>query len=207
VTTATPDWTRLGDLLVTRRVQLDPRYKNRRTFVADTHTGSRDSWYRLITAIETGARSNYSRETIAAIEVAYRLEPGSLVRTRDGGDLEPARELVLANGRDAGNAPPPEQPHSEIEGDLLAAIRSEAIAQDKTIGDVLVERGLATPDELTLSDQKRGDQFVAEILRSDLSDDMKNTILMDYVGHRRHSYKKVGVKEEPERSKKKPRGM
>lgn len=83
---APPDhWQRLGDVLVNRRVQLDPRYTNRRTFVEETHGGKHASWYRVITSIETGARSNYTRETIAAVERAYQMEPGSVKAIIDGG--------------------------------------------------------------------------------------------------------------------------
>ncbi|KAA9379727.1 hypothetical protein F5972_08740 [Microbispora cellulosiformans] len=71
-------WRHLGDQLVRRRVQLDPAYRTRRGFVAATRAASSDAWYRVITSLELGERDNYTRETIAAAEAAYRLQPGSI---------------------------------------------------------------------------------------------------------------------------------
>jgi hypothetical protein len=85
-------WKRVGDQLVERRVQLDPRYRVRRVFARETCSGtSEDSWYRQITDLESGARDNYTRSTVAAAEAAYQLRPGSIRRLLDEGlDLEPA---------------------------------------------------------------------------------------------------------------------
>lgn len=193
MTTDAPDWKALGDLLVTRRVQLDPRHKNRRKFVADTHSGSFDSWYRMVTSIETGGRDNYSRETLAAMEVAYQLEPGSLSTSLHTSRLVPAKQKVMvarsAGSAAAAQAPPP----PEVERTVLDALRAEAEATAKSIGDILVERGLASPDELTLSDAKQHDPIVKEILESDLSEETKNSILMAYVEQRRGHFRRSGV--------------
>lgn len=192
MTTDASDWKALGDLLVIRRVQLHPQYKNRRRFVADTHGGgSEASWYRMITSIETGGRDNYSRETLAAMEVAYELEPGSLRRSLTTGVLEPRKQPALA-GQSGGALGGPESP-PDAARQLVQDLRAQAEAADKTIGDVLVERGLATPDELTLSEQKQGDRYVKEILDSDLSQEAKNAILMDYVVSRRRAYRDQGL--------------
>ncbi len=199
MSTGAPDWGTLGNLLVRRRVQLNPHYKNRRKFVADTHSGSEDSWYRMITSIETGARTNYSRETLAAMEIAYQLEPGSLDRSLRTQALEPQRQAAMAAapvmaGGSAQEAPPA----SEIERRVLEELRTQAEASDKSIGDILVERGLASPDELMLSEEKRGDPLVKQILESNLPDETKNLLLMDYVGRRRHHFRKEGILGGPE---------
>ena len=47
-------WVRLGELLVRRRIELDPRYRNRRTF-----TSERGVEYRIVNDIELGRRDNY----------------------------------------------------------------------------------------------------------------------------------------------------
>ncbi len=75
----------------------------------------------------------------------------------------------------------------------LETLRRIAHDQDKTIGDILVERGLASPEELTLSDAKRHDPIVKEILESDLSEETKNSILMAYVEQRRGHFKQAGA--------------
>jgi hypothetical protein len=194
VSTDAPDWNTLGDLLVTRRVQIHSQYKNRRKFVADTHGGgSATSWYRLITSIETGSRDNYSRETLAAMEVAYQLEPGSLARSARSRVLEPKRQVALAQHGSAGFALQPEPSTSDIERQVLDHLRAQAEAADKSIGDILVERGLASAEELTLSEEKRGDRLVKDILESDLPEESKNVLLMDYVGARRHHFREAGL--------------
>lgn len=77
-------WVRLGELLVRRRIELDPRYRNRRAF-----TSERAVEYRIVNDAELGKRDNYEPGTIAALEVAYALAPGSIGRALDGGELEP----------------------------------------------------------------------------------------------------------------------
>jgi len=44
----------------------------------------------MVWSIENGARDNYGRPTLRAVEAAYMLAPGSLDRTLAGGPLEPA---------------------------------------------------------------------------------------------------------------------
>lgn len=75
----------------------------------------------------------------------------------------------------------------------LMALRKIAEEQQKTIGDVLVERGLATRDELTLSEEKRGDRLVEEVLQSNLPEETKDRILMDYAERRRHHFREEGL--------------
>jgi hypothetical protein len=70
---------------VRQRIQLDPRYSNRRLFADE-----RGINIRTVSDVEHGRRDNYEPVTIAAIEVAYMLAPGSVWRTLAGGDLEPA---------------------------------------------------------------------------------------------------------------------
>lgn len=86
--------------------------------------------------------------------------------------------------------------------EAVEELREIAREQDKTIGDLLVERGLATPDELTLSDAKVHDPIVEEILASDLSEETKNSILLDYAERRRYHFRKAGLTENVESHKK-----
>jgi hypothetical protein len=76
-------WTRLGQRLMRRRIELDPRYRNRRVFTAE-----RAVEYRIVNDIELGRRENYEPATIAAIEVAYQLARGSIEAFLSGADLE-----------------------------------------------------------------------------------------------------------------------
>jgi hypothetical protein len=80
-----PALQRLGDLLRYRRIELDPAWRDRKTF-----TGRHNLTYRVINDLENGRRANFEPGTVASIEVAYKLAPGSLQRTAAGGDLEPA---------------------------------------------------------------------------------------------------------------------
>jgi hypothetical protein len=74
-TTDSDVWQRLGNLLMRRRIELDPRYKNRTLFTAE-----RGVEYRIVNAIERGERSNYDQITITSLEVAYGLAPGAVSR-------------------------------------------------------------------------------------------------------------------------------
>lgn len=70
----TPEaWERLGRLLVSRRVQLDPGYRNRQKFVAATGLHER-----LVSDLENARRYSYRDTTIHAVEGAYGLAPGSI---------------------------------------------------------------------------------------------------------------------------------
>lgn len=75
---------RVGLLLVQRRIEIDPRYRNRRTFAAE-----RGMNWRLLHDIERAKRANFEPETLAAVEVAYDLAPGAIARALAGGDLAP----------------------------------------------------------------------------------------------------------------------
>ena len=81
-------WERLGMLLTQRRAQIDPRYGRRTRFAEEHHLG-----HRVVYEIEKARRQNFGDGTIAAIEAAYELVPGSLRRTLDGGPLEIATRI------------------------------------------------------------------------------------------------------------------
>lgn len=101
----TDNWTRLGELLVRRRIELDPRYSNRQLFAAE-----RGINYRTVSDVERARRSNYEDGTITAVEVAYSVAPGSVAAVLAGGDLAP-----VPASRPAGTPPrPAEAPLSRL---------------------------------------------------------------------------------------------
>jgi len=81
----TADWPRLGDLLIRRRIEIDPRYRVRRTFADE-----RGMDYRVVFDLEKHRRTNFEPTTLAAAEQAYRLTPGSIGQALAGGELTPA---------------------------------------------------------------------------------------------------------------------
>lgn len=118
------------------------------------------------------------------------------------GQQHPAlADLVDRFVRAAGYQPPGTPEASPAEADdmhlvaarLLDQLRAVAGKEEKSIGDILVERGLATHDELMLSEDKRGDRYIKEILGSNLPEDIKNRALMDYVIDRRQSFRDAGL--------------
>ena len=118
----TANWKRLGELLVRRRIELDPRYSNRRLFADESGLN-----YRIVSDVERGRRDNYENQTIAAVEVAYRVLPGSVARVVAGG--EPALQPVPAP---AGAPPPDARPDvpSEAEfGRLLSLYGDDPVVQ------------------------------------------------------------------------------
>jgi hypothetical protein len=67
-----PDrWAALGEFLIHRRIEIDPRYRKRTVFVRETHMNER-----AIYDIEKARRQDFSLPTIIAIEQVYRLETG-----------------------------------------------------------------------------------------------------------------------------------
>ena len=94
-------WERLGELLTQRRTQLDPRYARRTTFAKE-----RGLNYRVAYEVETNRRHNFGDGTLAVIESAYELVPGSLKRTLNDGPLEPAGRPAVPS------APSADEPES-----------------------------------------------------------------------------------------------
>jgi hypothetical protein len=75
-------WERLGALLAERRGQLDPRYRHRNVFA--TEVGLKES---LLADVENAKRETFTPPTLAAIEVAYRIAPGSIRQVLDDPSL------------------------------------------------------------------------------------------------------------------------
>lgn len=96
-----------------RRIEVDPRYSNRQLFADERGVN-----YRTISDIERGRRDNYEDATIASLEVAYAVRPGSIRRAVAGGELEPVPSPL----RSVASAPPPaDSPSERALADLLAA--------------------------------------------------------------------------------------
>lgn len=118
-------WTRLGRLLADRRTQLAARYRNKTLFSQERQIHRRMLW-----AIESGARDTYTPDTIRAIESAYMLVPGSLRRSLNGGELEPAPGSPGAPPLRSAPDPSPgaaASPAEEILADLLASYPDDPV--------------------------------------------------------------------------------
>jgi hypothetical protein len=102
-------------MLIQRRTALDPRWHNRREFADATGLN-----YRVIYDAEEARRTNFGGSTLAAIEAAYRLEPGTITRFLSGaelaGEADQARQFTVA---------PPPEPDSVVpaDGDLPPVLR------------------------------------------------------------------------------------
>ena len=77
-------WRRLGRMLELRRVELGTRYSNLSLFAEE-----RGIDYRMAWDVEHGARSNFRRPTLTAIEIAYGWQPGSIAAVLAGGAPSP----------------------------------------------------------------------------------------------------------------------
>lgn len=81
-------WRRVGRYLRYRRAQLDPDFQQRSEWIRAV--ARRGFGGRVITDLELGERSNYSRDTLRVAEGVYRLQPGSIRRAvEEGGTPEP----------------------------------------------------------------------------------------------------------------------
>ena len=142
-------WKRLGELLVQRRAQLDPRYARRTRFADERHLGQR-----IVYEIEKARRQNFGDGIIAAIEVAYELVPGSLERTRKGGPLEPATTP---------SAPLPPPAEVSISLDTVRAIVGPALVDTATSIRRHAETVLARNPHATGEDIFPGEPDLAEL--------------------------------------------
>ena len=125
---------RLGELLIRRRLDLDPRYRNRQVFAY-----KRGVEYRIVSDIERGRRMNFHAVTIAEIERAYALTSGAISRFMEGGDLEPL--------------PPPAPPRPAVTPDMeramlphVAAIEGRLAVASASIGEAVPPGGRVFPD-------------------------------------------------------------
>ncbi len=110
-------WERLGELLTQRRAQLDPRYARRTTFAAECGLN-----YRIAYEVETHRRHNFGDGTLAVIESAYELVPGSLKRTLEGGPLEPAGQAPATNGTELPSLAPVSPAVASAIGDAIDSL-------------------------------------------------------------------------------------
>jgi hypothetical protein len=117
-------WRRLGELLTRRRIELG--YRSRPSFVAARGL----SHGRIVSDLETGARSNYDLAPLMEYEIAYHWQPGSIGAVLAGGEPRPAdsSDPVGPAPQDGGvllSLP------SDAFADLTDAEREEAIAIGK----------------------------------------------------------------------------
>jgi hypothetical protein len=119
-------WARAGELLSQRRVEIDPRYRNRRLFAAE-----RGMNWRLLHDLERAKRTNFEPETLTAFEVAYCLVRGSFMRTLDAGELEPLPGSDVHPG--PGPKGPPPTDTAEVKR-IAAAILDMADASERANG-------------------------------------------------------------------------
>ncbi|GIH25999.1 hypothetical protein Aph01nite_43090 [Acrocarpospora phusangensis] len=61
----------------------------------------------------------------------------------------------------------------------------------RTLGDLLIERGLARPEDLNLSDEIVNDPVAREILELDTSEETRNRLLVIYANMRRNVFETV----------------
>src|SRR5690606_20284162 len=79
---------RLGKLLRQRRPLIDPRYRVRRVFAADNHLTDK-----TVQEVENAYRSTFSDQMLTAIEVAYRLPPGTITEVLANPDIDRLPDL------------------------------------------------------------------------------------------------------------------
>ncbi|MBO0814816.1 MAG: hypothetical protein J2P30_06655 [Actinobacteria bacterium] len=87
-------------MLERRRVEIDTRYRNLNLFCEERQLN-----YRLAWDIEHGARANYRRVTLLALEAAYDLPAGQITRSLERFQLAAAagEGLRESSDEDRGN--------------------------------------------------------------------------------------------------------
>lgn len=216
VSDAGEDWARLGTLLSERRGRLGPQMKSRQKFSAATGLNER-----LVADLENARRVGYKPATLAAVERAYSWAAGSVQRVLDGGDpievaaVTATSHLALAGHAAAGQRSVADavdvlaavaEAEGRSVGELLREHGVEAGEQEPastrgswddrfrymTLGEILVERGLADPAGLGISDDIRGDPLVRRILEWPNSSDRKiDNLLRAYADLRRGVFDQI----------------
>lgn len=141
-------WRQLSRLLKSRRVRINPRYRNRTTFCSETGLH-----YKLVQDVEGApdTRTNFTDETFALLEDAYQLPEGSIRRTLAGEPVElPARSQ--ADSEPLADEPQP-QPQPQEDGgsepdspitpylkDLLASVDRRLAELNETVASRLDEQ-------------------------------------------------------------------
>jgi hypothetical protein len=152
-------WRELGIKLKQRRALLDPRWRNRRAFAEENHLD-----YRLIYDIEEARRPNFGVTTLTAIEVAYRLGPGSIAAFRKGGEFAPTPAATAADERDARPAAAqaaldreqiPAEHYASVDADYAWRTQAERIAIAEERGLVHEAAIWAYPDDRFTDTQRR----------------------------------------------------
>ncbi|REF00235.1 helix-turn-helix transcriptional regulator [Thermomonospora umbrina] len=106
-------WERLGHLLVARRTQIDPSFRSREKFAAETGLNSR-----LIYDIERAARRGFRDTTLNAIANAYQVTPDAI---RQALEDPSTTELPGSASKRANDTPQPSwrQPPDDLPDDVL----------------------------------------------------------------------------------------
>jgi hypothetical protein len=142
---AMADWQRLADRILTRRIELG--YAKR---PALAEASGRIS-LRTLSSLETASRTNYDRNTIAALEHALQWAPGSVTAIIDGGEPTPLTAAPAASGPPTATATPDDDP-------VLRILNSTASPAQK---EEIVKRLLA---EQRAFAQRRVDELLNEAL-------------------------------------------
>jgi hypothetical protein len=149
-----PDWKRLGEHVVNRRVELDMPKRD------DLATASGIS-YRILGDIETGRRDNFDRVTLAKLERALQWAPGSAVTIANGGTASPAARVT---GQAAITAPTFAATGTLTAGDNLADDPVMRILNSSAPADVKQEIVKQLLAEQRAFAQRRVDELLREAL-------------------------------------------
>lgn len=156
--TYTTTWQRLGHYVRERRLHL-------RLTQHDVAAAGGPS-IATIRNIEAATHDSYRGRTLNQLEDVLGWERGSVDAILNGGEPR-----LKTEPQPAASAPPPAPP-----------------VDTKTLGDLLIERGLRRPDELVLSDHYRiaGDALITRILNApEFSEAYKDQWLSSYSAMRR----------------------
>lgn len=162
----TQDWRRLADAVIRRRTELGMTQQDVQAAGGPATATVRN--------IEGAHQTSYRGVILSRLEKALGWRPGSV-------------EAILASGE--ATLTQPSNPHS---GDLRERVRSAF--HSKTLGDLLVERGIRQRDELVISDEYEiwSDKFITDLLEADeFEDAFVNRWLSSYSNMRREIFEEV----------------
>lgn len=126
-------WRQLSRLLKSRRVRINPRYRNRTTFCSETGLH-----YKLVQDVEGApdTRTNFTDESFALLEDAYRLPEGSIRRTLAGEPVELPVRSQAASEPLADEPQPQEDGATEPDSPITPYLRDLMESVDQRLAEM-----------------------------------------------------------------------
>ena len=131
-----------------------------------------------------------------ALEDALQWSPGSVDRILAGGHPDEMAQVSATTN----HVPAEQKSQNDVAAqDVLNTLRQQADAGEMTLGEVLVRRGLAEPQELLVPDALPPDPIIEEVNASNISQETKERIIKIHLENRARLFEEERLRRLEER--------